>query len=112
MDFSRLCINCMKEKEPEQNICPHCHFDQSTYVMPPYVLTPYTVLNGRYLVGKVLGKGGFGITYIAMDMMLERVVAIKEFLYRDICTEITVPLLPSLSAPVQETLRTVLPSES
>ena len=71
MDFSRLCINCMKEKEPEQNICPHCHFDQSTYVMPPYVLTPYTVLNGRYLVGKVLGKGGFGITYIAMDMMLE-----------------------------------------
>ena len=54
MDFSRLCINCMKEKEPEQNICPHCHFDQSTYVMPPYVLTPYTVLNGRYLVGKVL----------------------------------------------------------
>ena len=88
MDFSRLCINCMKEKEPEQNICPHCHFDQSTYVMPPYVLTPYTVLNGRYLVGKVLGKGGFGITYIAMDMMLERVVAIKEFfvqgyMYRD-----------------------------
>ena len=33
----------MKEKEPEQNICPHCHFDQSTYVMPPYV-TPMSDL--------------------------------------------------------------------
>ena len=95
MDFSRLCINCMKEKDPEQNICPHCHFDQSTYTMPPYVLSPYTVLNGRYLVGKVLGKGGFGITYIAMDMMLERVVAIKEFfvqgyMYRDNSTSTSI----------------------
>ena len=100
MDFSRLCINCMKEKEPEQNICPHCHFDQSTYVMPPYVLTPYTVLNGRYLVGKVLGKGGFGITYIAMDMMLERVVAIKEFfvqgyMYRDNSTSTSISVSTS-----------------
>lgn len=85
----------MKEKDPEQNICPHCHFDQSTYTMPPYVLSPYTVLNGRYLVGKVLGKGGFGITYIAMDMMLERVVAIKEFfvqgyMYRDNSTSTSI----------------------
>ena len=109
MDFSRLCINCMKEKEPEQNICPHCHFDQSTYVMPPYVLTPYTVLNGRYLVGKVLGKGGFGITYIAMDMMLERVVAIKEFfvqgyMYRDNSTSTSISVSTSAGA--------VLPSES
>lgn len=90
----------MKEKEPEQNICPHCHFDQSTYVMPPYVLTPYTVLNGRYLVGKVLGKGGFGITYIAMDMMLERVVAIKEFfvqgyMYRDNSTSTSISVSTS-----------------
>lgn len=100
MDFSRLCINCMKEKEPEQNICPHCHFDQSTYVLSPYVLTPYTVLNGRYLVGKVLGKGGFGITYIAMDMMLERVVAIKEFfvqgyMYRDNSTSTSISVSTS-----------------
>lgn len=83
MNFQNICINCMHELNNGQNagtaICPHCGFDASTYQMAPYVLPPFTVLNGKYLIGKVLGAGGFGITYIAMDMALERVVAIKEY---------------------------------
>ena len=34
--------------------------------------------NGRFTVGKVLGRGGFGITYMGHDHQLGRLVAIKE----------------------------------
>lgn len=39
--------------------------------------------NGAFTIGKVLGKGGFGITYLCGDMNLRRVVAIKEFFPED-----------------------------
>jgi hypothetical protein len=33
---------------------------------------------GRYHLGKTLGQGGFGVTYLAQDRLLERTVVIKE----------------------------------
>jgi predicted Ser/Thr protein kinase len=43
-------------------------------------LPPGTPLNsGRYAVGKVLGQGGFGITYLGSDSRIRRPLAIKEF---------------------------------
>lgn len=45
----------------------------------PRVLRPGTKLHNRYLVGRVLGQGGFGITYIGRDLTLETYVAIKEY---------------------------------
>ena len=43
-------------------------------------LPPRTILNDAYEIGRVLGKGGFGITYAALDTHLQVPVAIKEFL--------------------------------
>lgn len=43
------------------------------------------VLNGNFKIEKVLGQGGFGITYLATDLALQRPVAIKEFFPREFC---------------------------
>lgn len=39
-----------------------------------------------YLIEKVLGKGGFGITYLARDLKLDKLVAIKEFFPSSLCS--------------------------
>jgi len=44
-----------------------------------YLLPRNTVLRGRYRIEKVLGEGGFGITYRGYDLDLQRYVAIKEY---------------------------------
>ena len=69
----------MREKRHPMDVCPYCGFRMDTYQGPAFALPPYSILHGRYLLGRVLGAGGFGITYIAFDMVLERVQAIKEF---------------------------------
>ena len=40
---------------------------------------------GKYRIEKVLGQGGFGITYLAIQGGLERTVAIKEFFMHEAC---------------------------
>lgn len=62
-------------------VCSACGYDHSTAKQYTGVLPPFTVLNGRYLLGRVLGKGGFGITYVAQDLHTHnRICAIKEFM--------------------------------
>ena len=77
MIFS-YCPNCFSHTN--NAMCASCGFDQSTYNLPDGALPPNKILNARYLIGKVLGKGGFGITYIAKDLNYNRIVAIKECL--------------------------------
>ena len=49
-------------------------------------LKPGTLLqNGEYKIIKVLGQGGFGITYLAEQTSLRRKVAIKEFFMKEYC---------------------------
>ena len=71
------CLGCM---EPFQGYpCPRCGFDPKNVKSAEYALPLETILAGKYLVGRVLGQGGFGITYIGWDIALERKVAIKEY---------------------------------
>ena len=50
-------------------------------------LQPNTTLQGgKYRIGRVLGQGGFGITYLAVQTSLERNVAVKEFFMKDFCS--------------------------
>ena len=74
------CLGCMEEYEDHMTACPHCGYQAGEGPKEAYYLVPGTVLNGQYLVGKVLGYGGFGVTYIGWDMTLKRKAAIKEYL--------------------------------
>ncbi len=73
-----LCLGCMKKKTRE-GVCPYCGFDEKEYEIRMYQLPLGTILNGKYLIGKVLGEGGFGITYIGWDLNLQIPLAIKEY---------------------------------
>ena len=76
--IERICINCMKEKPDTNVVCPHCGFNPKEYHPAPTHLPPFTILYGKYLIGRVVGQGGFGIVYIAKDLVLDITVAIKE----------------------------------
>ena len=73
-----ICYGCCKQIEDESTTC-ECGFNLNEYECKPHYLAPGTVLNNRYMVGKVLGEGGFGITYIGYDQLLDMKIAVKEF---------------------------------
>ena len=73
-------MNCMEELgELNGNFCPFCGFNAAQNPQPPEALPRESILHGKYLIGDVLGRGGFGITYIGFDLSLESKVAIKEY---------------------------------
>ena len=85
MNFEQICYGCFQEKPEGSPVCPHCGFDQQAE--QPFLALPLgTLLNGRYVTGKVLGVGGFGITYLGYDLTLEIKVAIKEYMPSGLAT--------------------------
>lgn len=75
----KICLGCMQEINTDDIKCPHCGFDPNAYKVNPRCLRLGTKLAGKYIIGKVIGEGGFGITYIGWDEKLELPIAIKEF---------------------------------
>lgn len=79
VDPNRLCMGCMTQLNQPMLRCPHCGFEVSRYEKPDNALPLYEILNGKYLIGKAIGSGGFGITYIGWDFYQSRRVCIKEY---------------------------------
>ena len=63
----KLCPVCFQEAM-EHGECRNCgyHAEESSAVKD--YLAPFTILKEKYLLGKSLGQGGFGITYLAENM--------------------------------------------
>ena len=79
-DMGEICYSCFTEKSAA-GACPRCGYDPaSDEGKYPIALRAGAILNGRYIVGRVLGQGGFGITYLAQDYQTKGLVAIKEYL--------------------------------
>lgn len=77
--MSKICYGCFKPINYAYSVCPYCGFDFQSYNISDRALHPGTVLNYKYIVGKTLGEGGFGITYLAWDKYMETKIAIKEY---------------------------------
>ncbi|WP_353570838.1 protein kinase [Candidatus Albibeggiatoa sp. nov. BB20] len=90
-----LCIHCMQILQNQQT-CPHCGQDNRHYKPHPLYLKPYTLLQEQYAIGKSIGQGGFGITYIGLDVRLQKRVAIKEYVPTALATRdfISATILP------------------
>lgn len=78
MEANRFCPHCMSEQRKYGEYCFACG-ERLDSRNASHQLRVGTVLKGRYLVGSALGEGGFGITYIGLDLVLRQRVAIKEF---------------------------------
>ena len=80
------CMGCMEEFEDQFDICPYCGYVKGTPAREAYHIIPGTVLHERYIIGKVLEFGGFGITYLGYDRLLNMKVAIKEYMPSEFST--------------------------
>lgn len=84
--MSKRCLGCMELFGDEFEICPHCGYILGTPAEEAVHIEPGTLLYDRYIVGRVLGYGGFGVTYLGWDGKLEQKVAIKEYLPSEFST--------------------------
>ncbi len=84
--MSKRCMGCMELYGNEFEVCPHCGYVEGTKAEEAIHMEPGTLLHDRYIIGKVLGYGGFGVTYIGWDGKLEQKVAIKEYLPSEFST--------------------------
>ncbi len=77
------CLYCFEERGNKE-ICPRCGYDESSsrQAAGPELSPGTPLVEGKYLVGRVLGLGGFGLTYLGYDTRLKVKVAIKEFFPR------------------------------
>ena len=73
-----ICPNCF-DTGYSQGECPKCGYKEIYNQRTMRALPVGTILNKHYIIGKVLGEGGFGITYKACNLSSGTICAIKEY---------------------------------
>ncbi len=87
-NIDTICLNCFNTLD-KNGFCYKCRTRASLIARGPILaLQPRTLLKGRYLISRVLGVGGFGITYLAWDLSESKRVAIKEFFPKGYTTRV------------------------
>lgn len=79
--IEQICLYCWRGTVVN-GTCTECH-RKASLQRREAGLPPFFNLHNRYLIGEILGNGGFGITYSAFDNYEKRVVAIKELYPKD-----------------------------
>lgn len=74
----KLCPVCFQEAM-EHGECRNCGYHAEESSAAKDYLAPFTILKEKYLLGKSLGQGGFGITYLAENMQSGLRCCIKEY---------------------------------
>lgn len=78
MSVSIFCPNCFQSGCFNGTTCYQCGYEAEV-LKDQRALLPGVLLRNRYFLGKVLGMGGFGVTYLAFDSQLRQRCAIKEY---------------------------------
>ena len=78
-----LCLGCMN-KLGEDGKCTHCNYDPSSKRIKSY-LAAGTVLDERYIVGKILSNNGEGVSYIGYDKVTNEKVVVREYFPDTLC---------------------------
>lgn len=80
--MSFYCPNCFYSGYDGKQ-CQICGYHLPETISSRPVLYPNIQLKNRYWIGRLLGAGGFGVTYLAYDNNAHRKCAIKEFFPRE-----------------------------
>ena len=74
-----ICLNCFKElTNSDDSVCQNCGFDNSSAITEN-VLHYKTLLQNRYVIGRVIFMNSESITYLALDQQENKLVEIQEF---------------------------------
>ncbi len=83
-DSSKLCMGCMNPLN-DDGTCSHCNYNSSFPYLLSY-LAPKTILDDRYIVGKLLSYNGESAVYIGFDKVTGEKVSIKEYMPDTLCS--------------------------
>ncbi|MCC8196215.1 MAG: PASTA domain-containing protein [Ruminococcus sp.] len=83
-EYKMLCMGCMEPLSEGQDVCPNCGLSVNAGNLPSY-LQPKTVLDSRYIVGKLIKSNGESAAYIGYDNTESRKVTIKEYMPDVLC---------------------------
>ena len=72
-----LCKNCFSPKAKRNEKCRVCGYAGERGDLS--LLPRGTKLRRRYIIGGAIGRGGFGVTYLAYDTTNKKTVAVKEY---------------------------------
>lgn len=81
----KYCLNCFQVMAADEMTCSKCQYPQPSSFNHIYLQPPYR-LKEQYIIGRVLGHGGFAITYLGYDRNLGTRVAIKEYFPAEFAT--------------------------
>ncbi|MBQ7535587.1 MAG: protein kinase [Stomatobaculum sp.] len=73
-----LCPDCF-DASYIRGTCRKCGYREEEHPRPDRALDAGTILKDRYIIGRVLGSGGFGVTYKVCDTKGRGICAMKEY---------------------------------
>ena len=78
MDLQHICTNCLMGTI-RSGRCTNCHKSPGDFSKRISIALPERyILANQYYLGRVIGSGGFGITYLAWDCVENRRLLVKE----------------------------------
>lgn len=80
-----LCYGCMNKLDADGH-CRFCNYNNGSPMLIRTYLAPGTILDDRYLVGKILSFNGEGVSYIGYDRVTNEKTVIKEYFPDTLCT--------------------------